>query len=46
MEKELYCEPEMEIIFFNSENAIITSGGVNGYEHGGDEEDDDDEYDD
>lgn len=44
MEKELYCELEMEIVYFDCEDVITTSGD-NGYEHGGDEEDDDEEDD-
>jgi hypothetical protein len=41
MEKELYCELEMEFIYFNCEDVIISSPGDNGYEQGGDEVDDD-----
>ena len=43
MEKERYCELEMEIIYFDCEDVITTSGGDNGYEHLGDEEDDDED---
>lgn len=50
MEKEHYCELEMEIIYFDCEDVLTSSGngsgqtsggngGDNAYEHGSDEED-------
>ena len=40
MEKEKYTAPEMEIIQFEAEDVITTSGTPGGSEHGGDVNDD------
>ncbi len=39
MEKERYTAPEMEIIQFETEDVITTSGGAGGSQQGNDVED-------